>query len=109
MYCVGINNIKAQFYGMPKMFTDSTTESLEIQQNEPNLLKLSFNQRYTIALVKKQIVQNSVVTLEFDNDGQDQEKKIKKHSDLWDGKPLSSNKGLGVSTYISPTMYIIVK
>ncbi|CAJ0913101.1 11785_t:CDS:2 [Entrophospora sp. SA101] len=29
MYCTGIKNIKAQFYGMPKLFTNSVTETLE--------------------------------------------------------------------------------
>ncbi|CAJ0637911.1 1687_t:CDS:2 [Entrophospora sp. SA101] len=88
MYCTGIKNIKAQFYGMPKLFTNSVTETLEVQQNDSNILKFSFNQCYTLPLLKKNKVQNSVVILEFNNDNDGQGKKIKKHSDLWDGKPL---------------------
>ncbi|CAJ0637902.1 1681_t:CDS:2 [Entrophospora sp. SA101] len=79
MYCTGIKNIKAQFYGMPKLFTNSVTETLEVQQNDSNILKF---------------IQNSVVILEFNNDNDGQGKKIKKHSDLWDGKPLPVNGGV---------------
>ncbi|CAJ0828476.1 174_t:CDS:2 [Entrophospora sp. SA101] len=74
MYCTGIKNIKAQFYGMPKLFTNSVTETLEVQQNDSNIL--------------------NVVILEFNNDNDGQGKKIKKHSDLWDGKPLPVNGGV---------------
>ncbi|CAJ0913097.1 11783_t:CDS:10 [Entrophospora sp. SA101] len=94
MYCTGIKNIKAQFYGMPKLFTNSVTETLEVQQNDSNILKFSFNQCYTLPLLKKNKVQNSVVILEFNNDNDGQGKKIKKHSDLWDGKPLPVNGGV---------------
>jgi len=81
MLTSGLPNLKAQFYGMPKIPVKSTIINYKILENTLNVLKISLNQRYLIPFVGRAFVLNSVVILEFN-----ESKKISKHMDLWYGK-----------------------
>lgn len=86
IYATGLANLKSSFYGMPKLFTKSTTVSYKVLENTPNVLRIELNQRYTLPYVNRAFVQNCVIVLEFDG------QKIVKHSDLWSGKPIATEK-----------------
>jgi len=82
IYTTGLSNLKAQFYGMQKLFVKSTTVDYKIVENTPNVLRINLNQKYTLPLVSRAVVQNSQIILELN------ENKITKHIDCWsDGKP----------------------
>jgi len=81
IYTTGLSNLKAQFYGMQKLFVKSTTVDYKIVENIPNVLRIDLNQKYTLPFVGRAVVHNSQIILEF------QENKISKHIDCWNGKP----------------------
>lgn len=81
IYTIGLSNLKAQFYGMQKLFVKSTTVDYKILENTPNVLRMNLNQKYTLPFVGRAVVQNSQIILEFN------ENKITKHIDCWNGKP----------------------
>jgi len=81
MLTSGLPNLKAQFYGMPKI----PVINYKILENTLNVLKISLNQRYLLPFGGWAFVLNSVVILEFN-----ESKKISKHTNLWYGKqPVS--------------------
>jgi len=80
IYTTGLSNLKAQFYGMQKLFVKSTTVDYKILENTPNVLRINLNQKYTLPFVGRAVVHNSHITLEFN------ESKISKHIDCWSGK-----------------------
>lgn len=81
IYTTGLSNLRAQFYGMYKLFVKSTTISYKILENTPNTMRINLKQRYTLPFVSRAVVQNSEIILEI------HEGKITKHIDSWDGKP----------------------
>ncbi|KAL1921678.1 uncharacterized protein VTP21DRAFT_10320 [Calcarisporiella thermophila] len=89
-HAVGIGSVKAQFFGMPKVFNKSVTENYSITKNEPDEINIDLNQRYTFAIINKEKLLNSLVVLKFNDEG-----KIILHQDLWDKKPLNKEGILG--------------
>jgi hypothetical protein len=84
IYAIGLETLKASFYGMPKIFEKSNTVSYKILENTPNTLKIDLNQKYTLPYVRRAFVQHCVIVLQLEGD------KIVRHSDLWSGKPIIS-------------------
>jgi hypothetical protein len=81
VYTIGLPDLKAQFYGTPKMGIKCTTINYKVLENTPNVLKISLNQKYTLPFVRLAVLLNNVIILEFNEN-----KKIHKHTDLWYGK-----------------------
>lgn len=80
IYTTGLSNLKAQFYGMQKLFVKSTTEKYQVLENTPNVLRINLNQKYTLPFVSRAVVYNSEIILQL------RENKITKHVDCWNGK-----------------------
>lgn len=83
MFTTGLPNLKAQFYGTPKMGVKCTTIDYKILENNLNILRISLNLKYVLPFVGLAILLNSVIILEFNEN-----RKIHKHTDLWYGKQL---------------------
>jgi hypothetical protein len=81
MYTTGLSNLKAQFYGIPKIFVKATTINYKILENTLNVLRISLSQKYLLPFIGRAFVLESEIFLEFNED-----KKISKHTDLWYGK-----------------------
>ncbi|CAG8493573.1 4981_t:CDS:2 [Ambispora gerdemannii] len=99
MIAPGLENIKAQFYAMPKIFSKSTPDSYKVLKNDEHIIEIDLNQRYFVALFNKEIVHHSFIRLELDTN-----EKIVKHTDLWNGKPLY-HEGIigGISSFFRRT------
>ncbi|CAG8518131.1 11205_t:CDS:2 [Ambispora leptoticha] len=104
MIAPGLANIKAQFYGITKIFSESTPKNYKIVKNDENIIEIDLTQRYLVALIKKEIIHNSFIRLELDAD-----EKIVKHTDLWDEKPLYHEGTIGgISSFFRRTNAKIV-
>lgn len=84
----GIESIRSQFNGMPKVFAESTTEKCDLlADSPPNALALNLTQHYVfksaIPMKSKgaEKTVNSKVTLHLNQDGL-----ISKHDEEWDHK-----------------------
>ncbi|MCJ1460626.1 hypothetical protein MMC28_011008 [Mycoblastus sanguinarius] len=82
----GLNSIKSQFNGMPKLFANSVTEKCDLlAESPPNALALNLTQHYVfksaIPLKSKgaEKTLNSKVTLFMDSQGL-----IERHDEEWD-------------------------
>lgn len=82
-HAIGRAEVWAQWYSMPKAFSNSITNSYTIVKNEQNLLEFSLDQTYTFRLTKNDKRMLSKVVLVLDDNG-----KVVSHKDLWNGKPL---------------------
>lgn len=81
----GLGSIKSQFNGMPKIFSESTTEASAILENQPshrpNTISLDLTQRYVFKVPKSEKTIRSIVTLLRDDQG-----KIQRHDEEWGGE-----------------------
>ncbi|KAG9295408.1 hypothetical protein G9A89_013437 [Geosiphon pyriformis] len=103
-YAVGLANVKAQFYAMPKVFAKSTADSYKIVKNEEKSIEIDLRVIYTLALFKKDIAVNSLAVLDLNDEG-----KIVRHADLWDGKPLRKEGIFGtISMFLRKTNATVV-
>ncbi|CAI2188152.1 16724_t:CDS:2 [Funneliformis geosporum] len=104
MFAAGLPNLKAQFYGMPKVFVKSTTKKYKILENSPNYLKFELEQKYELPFVGRAIVQKSQITLEFSPEN----RKIIRHTDLWNGKPIGEGGMLrkGAAKLVSTLVWV---
>ncbi|KAK3066004.1 hypothetical protein LTR53_017805 [Teratosphaeriaceae sp. CCFEE 6253] len=81
----GLDSIKSQFNGMPKIFERSDTQKLEVLDDpqQPNSIVLNLTQHYVFKGGKTpEKTLNSKVTLKLDQDGM-----IEHHEEEWDHKP----------------------
>jgi hypothetical protein len=81
VYTTGLANLKAQFYGTPKIFVKSTTINYKILENTLNVLRISLSQKYLLPFINRAFVLESEIILEFNEN-----KKISKHTCLLYGK-----------------------
>ena len=69
----GLESIKAQFNGMPKLFSSSTTQSCNVIDSEgetaPSSLALDLTQHYVFKAGGAEKTLNSKVTLTLDGEG----------------------------------------
>lgn len=88
----GLDSIKSQFNGMPKLFAQSDTQKCEVldEPNQKEAIVLNLTQHYVFKGDKTpEKTLNSKVTLTLDSDGM-----IKKHDEEWDHQPnKTSNDG----------------
>ncbi len=79
----GLDCIKSQFNGMPKIFSRSDTQELEILETGSTKIKMDLTQNYIFKKPEgKSKVVRSIVTLDRDSHGL-----ITRHEEEWDGKP----------------------
>lgn len=90
----GLDSIKSQFNGMPKLFAESTTEKCDVLDDAPpNALAVNLTQHYVfkspIPFKSKgaEKTVNSKLTFHFNEEG-----KIEKHDEEWDHQ---TNKAAG--------------
>ena len=95
----GLDSVKSQFNGMPKLFAQSTTQKCDVLVDAPpNALALSLIQHYVfkspIPFKSKgaEKTVNSKVTLHFNSEG-----KIEKHDEEWDHQ---TNKSAGEDGFL---------
>lgn len=76
----GLDSIKSQFNGMPKVFESSTTQKCEVldDPSEPNAIRLDLTQLYVFKVGKKEKELNSLITLKMNNG------MIEHHEEEWD-------------------------
>ena len=95
----GIDSIRSQFNGMPKLFAESTTEKCDVlADSAPNTLAINLTQRYVfkspIPFKSKgtEKTVNSKVTFHLNGDGL-----IEKHDEEWDhqGNPTDDDGFVG--------------
>lgn len=82
--CLSLNEVKAQFYGMAKLFRGSETRAYHFIKDEPNTLWVNLSMVYDIPLMGKTPM-NSIVVVDFDDAG-----KVVSMEDRWDGKRLAT-------------------
>ncbi|MCJ1433771.1 hypothetical protein MMC27_003136 [Xylographa pallens] len=77
----GLDSIKAQFNGMPKLFASSTTEACRVldDPSQPHAIRLDLTQRYVFKTGPAKTL-NSLVTLRLANG------MIEHHEEEWDHK-----------------------
>ncbi|TKA68449.1 hypothetical protein B0A55_07720 [Friedmanniomyces simplex] len=81
----GLESIKSQFNGMPKLFERSDTKTLEVLDDpkQPNSIVLNLTQHYVFKGGKTpEKTLNSKVTLKLDSNGN-----IEHHEEEWDHQP----------------------
>lgn len=80
----GLDSIKSQFNGMPKLFARSDTQKCEvIDDGRPNTIALNLTQHYVFKGEKTpEKTLNSKVTLKLDGSGM-----IEHHEEEWDHRP----------------------
>jgi len=83
----GLDSIKSQFNGMPKLFERSDTQKCEVlADSPPNTLALNLTQHYVFKGSKTpEKTVNSKVTFHFNGEGL-----IEKHLEEWDHEPLKT-------------------
>ncbi|KAF8921490.1 hypothetical protein CPB85DRAFT_1271079 [Mucidula mucida] len=81
--CKGFHEYAAQWYAMPKLFSNSVTLSSRVMSstNSPNRLVYAQTQEYTYRIGGQKKVIESIIVVDLD-----EEEKIVKLSDQWDGK-----------------------
>lgn len=82
----GLEAVKAQFNGMPKVFSKSITEDVKYLDNpevKPPSFQIALAQNYTMKMGGAQKLVNSKLTFHIDPSS----KLIKTHDEEWDGKP----------------------
>jgi len=79
----GRKEVWSQWYSMPKIFSNSVTNGYTIVKDETRRLEFTLSQTYTFRLTGKKITMKSNVIIDIDDNG-----KVIKHQDLWNGKPL---------------------
>ena len=91
-HAVGYDEYAAQWYAMPKLFSASHTIRSRVMSSthNPNRLVLSQSQEYTSRLFGRKKTVDSIITLDLD-----QENKIMKMVDQWNGAPLPASFGSG--------------
>ncbi|MCJ1420784.1 hypothetical protein MMC32_007143 [Xylographa parallela] len=77
----GLDSIKSQFNGMPKLFGSSTTEACRVldDPSQPDALRLDLTQRYVFKTGQAKTL-NSLLTLRLTNG------MIEHHEEEWDHK-----------------------
>ena len=79
----GLESIKSQFNGMPKLFAKSDTQKCEVLQSDDKAITLNLTQHYVFKGEKTpEKTLNSKVTLSLDGEGM-----IKHHEEEWDHQP----------------------
>jgi len=91
-HCKGLNEIAAQFYAMPKVFSKAVTLSFKVLQsaNDPNRIIYSQQQEYTVKLIGMKRSFNSIIVVDLDSDD-----KIVQLEDQWHGEEPPTAWGLG--------------
>ncbi|KAF5386818.1 hypothetical protein D9615_001812 [Tricholomella constricta] len=85
--CKGYNQYAAQWFALPKLFAESKTISTRVMSSThtPNRLVYTQSQLYTTHFLKHQKMINSIIVVDMDDD-----EKIIRMVDQWDGKDLPS-------------------
>ena len=79
----GLESIKSQFNGMPKLFERSDTQKCEVLDTKEQAIVLNLTQHYVFKGGKTpEKTLNSKITLELDGEGM-----IKHHEEEWDHQP----------------------
>ncbi|KAK4984906.1 hypothetical protein LTR66_007047 [Elasticomyces elasticus] len=87
----GLDSIKSQFNGMPKIFSESNTQKCEVldEPSQPNSIVLNLTQQYVFksslnpfSSKEPDKVVNSKISLKFNHEGL-----IEKHDEEWDHEP----------------------
>ncbi|KAF8061493.1 hypothetical protein FPV67DRAFT_1673130 [Lyophyllum atratum] len=88
--CKGYNEYAAQWYALPKLLSESKNISTRVMSSTitPHRLVFSQKQRYTARFVKTQKTIESIITVDLDDD-----EKIVRMVDQWNGKDLPSRFG----------------
>ncbi|EUC64194.1 hypothetical protein RSOL_437140 [Rhizoctonia solani AG-3 Rhs1AP] len=83
--CVGYKEYAAQWYGLPKIATNSTTLQYRVLSSTHSPHKIVFDQtqQYTFRYIKRKKTIHSLVVIELDEEG-----KIIKMEDRWNGEKL---------------------
>lgn len=99
----GLDSIRSQFNGMPKLFAESTTQKCDVLANSPpNTLAVNLTQHYVfkspIPFKSKgtEKTVNSKVTFHFNEEG-----KVEKHDEEWDHE---TNKTAGEDGWMGKIM-----
>ncbi|OCF43052.1 hypothetical protein I317_03146 [Kwoniella heveanensis CBS 569] len=82
----GLDAIKAQFNGMPKVFSSSETKGLKVLENpdvKPPSVQFTLSQLYKFKVPPSEKLVNSLVTLHVDPSSN----LITRHDEEWDAKP----------------------
>ncbi|WVR06762.1 hypothetical protein IAU60_003797 [Kwoniella sp. DSM 27419] len=82
----GLEAIKAQFNGMPKIFSNSVTKGVKVLDNpevKPPSVQFSLSQDYTFKGINSNKLVNSLITLHVDPSSN----LITQHDEEWDAKP----------------------
>ncbi|KAK4686467.1 hypothetical protein P7C73_g3655, partial [Tremellales sp. Uapishka_1] len=88
----GLESIKAQFNGMPSIFSSSVTKALKVLDNpevKPPSVQFSLSQDYTFKGIGTQKLVDSLITLHVDPSTN----LITLHEEQWDGKENSTGEG----------------
>jgi len=90
--CMGFDEYAAQWYAMPKWFSKSETVSTRILSSttSPNRLVYAQTQGYIMRLFGRKKTVKSIIVVDLDED-----EKIIKLVDQWDGKDLPTRFGAG--------------
>lgn len=84
-FAQGRKEVWSQWYSMPRIFSNSVTNDYTILVNEKNHIEFSLSQTYTFKVGNRNKKMQSKVVLDLDENG-----KVTKHQDLWNGKELNS-------------------
>jgi len=88
--CKGYQEYAAQWYALPKLFSDSRTLSIRVMSSTttPNRFIFSLSQQYTARILKRRKTIDSIVVVDLDED-----EKIIRVVDQWGGKDLPTRFG----------------
>jgi len=88
--CKGYQEYAAQWFALPKVYSKSTTNVARVMSSTltPNRLIFSQAQTYTTKYIKRKKTVHSIIVVDLDDDD-----KIIKLIDQWDGKDLPSRFG----------------
>ncbi|GLB35319.1 putative NAD-binding protein [Lyophyllum shimeji] len=83
--CKGYSQYAAQWYAMSKLFSESKTLESRVMSStiSPNRLVFWQSQQYTTRFLKRQMIINSIIIVDFDEEG-----KILRMVDQWQGNDL---------------------
>eukprot|EP00743_Colponemidia_sp_Colp-15_P011939 GILK01013448.1.p1 GENE.GILK01013448.1~~GILK01013448.1.p1 ORF type:complete len:172 (-),score=16.55 GILK01013448.1:44-559(-) len=81
--CEGRDEVHSVFCSLPKLFNKSETLNYSVKMESSDLLILNLKQKWTPKLLHKDIVIDHIIRLQLNNQG-----RIVRHEDTWNGKPL---------------------
>ncbi|KAL5341976.1 hypothetical protein BJX70DRAFT_395342 [Aspergillus crustosus] len=93
-YCDTRYKIAGQWYGIPKLFSNTETLATEVVSSTDDELVWKQRQRYTFAGLHVSKTADSLVSLRLEKQGTAGDEKVVYHKDMWNEKDYS-HEGLG--------------